>query len=100
MEELLLHTLFSGEELYIVDKEQVSVAVFLVEVGDKLVFKSLDKVISESLTGNVDDIEIRVVLLYFLGDSGDEVGLAHTGRAVDKQRIIAGYFLFAAVLGD
>ena len=62
--------------------------------------ESVYQIASESFAGNVYDIEIRVVLSYLVCDSSDEVGLTHSGRTVDEERIVVRNRLFSAVLSD
>ena len=98
MEELLLHTLSCREELDIVDEEYICVSVLVVEVGDSAFIEGVYQIASEGLAGNVYDVEVGVIFPDIVGDSRDEVGLAHSRGAVNEQRIIVGNVLCSTVL--
>ena len=66
-------------------------------INNACISEGIDKLASESFTGNVNDIEVRVIFSYLVSDGSDKVGLAHTRRAVDEQRIVVGNSLFSAV---
>lgn len=85
VEELLLHPLFAGEELDVVDEQNVGVAVLVVELCGVLVVDAGDEVVAEFLAGDVDDLVLRMILADLVGDGVHQVGLAQTGGAVDEQ---------------
>ena len=88
MEEFLLHTLSAREELDIVYEKDIRISVLIVEIGYRALVESAYKVAAEGLAGNVNDVEVGVVLSYLICDSCDEVSFTHSGGTVDEQRIV------------
>ena len=88
MEEFLLHTILVAEELNIVNEKNVRTAVFFMEAYHIVLIDALDKVVSEFLACYVNDIIIRILLLYLVSNSMHKVSLTQSGRTIDKQRIV------------
>ena len=82
-------TLLTGDELHVVHKEHVGIAVFFPEFLIAPLPDGLDQLIGEGVALQVDDPVVRVVLVDAVGDGVEQVGLAQAGFAVDEQGIIA-----------
>ena len=91
VEELDLGLLLLGEELHVVDDEDVVVAVGLLEALDAaLVGDRVDEVVGEALAGDVADLELRVLFERRVRDRLREVRLAEAGVGVDEHRVVGG----------
>ncbi len=89
MEELDLGLLLVGQELHVVDDEDVVVTVGLLEPLDTpLVGDRVDEVVGEPLAGDVADVQFRVLLKRRVGDGLDEVCLAEPGARVDEHGVV------------
>ena len=88
MEELFLGALLAGDELDVVHQQHVRRAVGLPELVGAARLDGGDELVGEGLAVHIDDVELRVVLLNFGGDGGEQVGLAQARLPVDEQRVI------------
>ena len=88
MEKFLLRTLFAGDKLDIVDEEQICHAVFAAEGLHVAFLDGGDQFVGEIFALDIDDAEIRMVLVHDIADCVQQVGLAQTGLAIDKQGIV------------
>ena len=68
VEELFLHSLLVAEELDIVNEQHVGVPVFVVEQRRVVVVDAGDQVVAELFAGHVNDLVVRVVFVYLVGD--------------------------------
>ncbi len=96
VEELVLRGFLAGEEMNVVDQEQVEFAVTAAERGDAAGLESLDEIVGESLGRDVGDAGLRVAGVDRVSDRVHQVGLAETGRTVDEERVV----IVAGFLGD
>lgn len=65
MEEFLLRTLLTDDELHVVDEQYVDVAVFLTEAGHTggiAHSQGFDQLVGEVLTGDVEHFHIGIFL--------------------------------------
>ena len=92
MEEALLGLLFIGDELDIIDEEQVDAAVLVSEVFGFPFAYCIDELIGELLGGDVDEVE--VVLTHQVADGVEQVALAQAGAAIDEQGVVAAAGVF------
>ena len=91
VEELDLRLLLLGQELHVVDEQDVVLAVRLLEALDAaLVGDGVDEVVGEALDRDVLDLQLGVVVQHGVGDGLDEVGLAEAGVGVDEHRVVGG----------
>ena len=88
VEKLLLSCLLSGDELYIIDEEEVDVAVFHAEFLARAVLYGFEQLVCELVALYVGDLRCGVGLADILADSQQQMRLSETGVAVDKQRIV------------
>ena len=96
VEEFFLNPLFASQELDVVDQQHVRLAVFLAELGQRVVLDGVDELVGELLGGQIGDAGVLLVLCDVLADSVKQVCLAQPNPAVEKQRIVG----FARRLGD
>ena len=85
VEELLLRALLVGDELDVVDEQQVDLAVASAEVVDAALLDRGDEVVGELLAGGVDDPLAREALHDRVADRVHQVGLAQAHAAVEEQ---------------
>ena len=96
VEELLLGPLLVGDELDVIDEQQVDLAVARPEVVDAALLDAGDEVVGELLAGGVDDPLARVALHHGVADRVHQVGLAEADAAVQEERVVG----LAGTLGD
>ena len=82
MEKFVLGGVFTGNKLNIVHQEQVCFPVLGAECQVITGFNSGNQLVDELVTLNVNDPGIGIVLSYLVGDGIQQMGFAHTGRAV------------------
>jgi hypothetical protein len=88
VEELFLGALLAGQELDIVDQEEVDRAIALAELGGLVVADCRDQVVGELLARQVLDPEVRVAGGQTMTDGLEEMGLTETHAAIDEQRVV------------
>jgi len=88
VEEFLLRAVFAGEELDVVDEEDVDLAVAFAEPGEFAVLDGADVVVGELLGGDVENLEVLFVFLDEVADGLHQVGFAETDAAVEEERIV------------
>ena len=88
VEELLLRGLLAGDELNIVDEENVRLAVPLAEFLRRAVADRLDHFVREFVSLYIKDIHLRVAEGDLVADGVQKVRLAKSRVAVDEERVI------------
>ena len=88
MEKLLLRRVASGDELNVVYAEDIGGAVFVAELRGGLLGNRVDHLVGEVLALQIENPELGAGLLYVIGDSVEQVGLADAARTVDEERVI------------
>ena len=88
VEKLFLRTFFTGQELDIVDQQNVRLAVLLPELLRRGRLDGGDDLVGEHFTVHIHNVEIRVIFFDLHLDRIQQVGLAQTGRAIDEQRVV------------
>jgi hypothetical protein len=96
VEELFLGAFFAGEELDVVDEQDVDAAELVAEAGHLVVAQRVDHVVGELLAGDVADGGLRLATLDFVSDGLHEVRLAHADAAIEEERVVG----FGRTLGD
>ena len=86
VEELLLDLGLLGQEMDVVDQEQVGHAEAVAEILELAVLQGVDVGDEELLAGGVDH-GVAAVLDDGVGDGLEQVGLAQPGAAVDEERV-------------
>ena len=90
VEELGLGLLALGEELDVVDQEDVDLPVLVTERVALSLADGFDELGDELLRGHVLDPRVRHQAPDVMADRHEEVGLAELRAAVDEQRVVGG----------
>ena len=96
VEELLLGPLLVGDELDVVDEQQVDPPVARPEVVDPALLDAGDELVGELLAGDVDDALAREARDDRVADGVHQVRLAQADAAVQEERVVG----VARALGD
>ena len=88
VEELGLGALGAGEELDVVDHEEVDIAEAVTEFNEALLGDGLDEGVHKGFGGDVHDAEVFAEGLEAVADGLHEVGLAEADAAVDEEGVI------------
>jgi len=88
VEELLFGLQLVGQELDIVDEEDVGAAEAVAEAGGVVGAQGADEVAREVLDGGIADAQPVAVDLHVVADRLEEVGLSEPRRAVDEERVV------------
>ena len=88
VEEFLLRAVFAGEELHIVDQQQVQRVVLGLQLIEGLALVVFDHVGDELLGVQVQHAGVRPVLQQRIADGVDQMRLAKANAAVDEQRVV------------
>ena len=89
VKELLLGALFAGQELDVVDEEQIDVSVAFLEINRSLESDRVDQLVHERFGADVQSPEAREMPGDFMTDGMHQVGLPQTDPAVDVERVIS-----------
>ena len=89
VEELFLHALFIGQELNIVDQQDVNIAELVPERDHPVITQRINQFIREFFTGNVADGSLGLAALDFMANGLHQVGLPHSHTTIEKQRIVS-----------
>ena len=96
VEELFLHALLAGEELHVVDEQDVDRAELVAEGGHFVVAEGVDELVDELFARDVADGGVGESAFRLVADGVHEVGLAHADAAVEEERIVG----LRGALGD
>ena len=88
VEELVLRAFLAGDELDVVDEQDVDRAVALTELQNPVVADGVDHLVHETFRRDVGEPQPRRVLHDVLADGVHQVGLAQADAAVDEQRVV------------
>ena len=88
VEELLLGPFLVGDELDVVDEEEVDSPVAGAEVVDLALLDRGDELVRELLAGGVDDALARELGNDLVADGVHQVGLAEADPAVQEERVV------------
>ena len=88
VEELFLRLFVIGEELNVVDRQHVEVAVEVAELLELTFFDRFDEVVDESFARQDSDLGHRFGFDNFLADCVEQVSFAQAGTTVQEQRIV------------
>ena len=89
VEELLLGLLVGGEELDVVDHQDVRVAVAVAELVQLAALDGLDEVVDERLAAQDAQLGLGVAGGDLAAGGLEQVGLAQPDAAVDEQRVVS-----------
>ena len=88
VEELFLRALLAGEELDIVDHQDVDGPVLLAEELGLAFLDGADDLVGELFTRDIEHAHLGVVLQHAVADGVHEVGLAEADAAVHEERVV------------
>ncbi len=88
VEELLLDPLLAGEELHVVDQEDIDMPVALAEFGQAVLLQRLDELVGEFLGGQVGDAGIGLLRRMACPIACIRWVLPEPGLAVDEQGVV------------
>ena len=88
MEEFLLRALLAGDELYVVEQQQIDDAILVAEGLHIRLLDCGDQLVGEILALYINNAEFRVRAAQDVRDRVHQMGLAQTGVAVDEQRVV------------
>ena len=90
VEEFLLSGGFSGDELNIVDQQNITVPIALVELVHFLLGKAFDHLVGEIVALDVKHAEIGFFLFDLVDHRAHQVRLTQTAVSVNKEGIVVG----------
>ncbi|MNH05901.1 hypothetical protein D3C79_652520 [compost metagenome] len=96
VEKLFLGTLFTGEELNVIDEQRIHRTVEALELVDGIELQRLDHVRDETLGMQVDHLGIRILLEQVVTHSMHQVCFTQTYAAIKEQRVVA----MLGIVGD
>ncbi len=96
VEELFLGFFLAGEELDVVDEEDVDGAVLVAEAGHLVEAGGVGEVVDELFAADVADGGVGLEALYLVADGVHEVGFAHADAAVEEEGVVG----LGGALGD
>ena len=88
VEELFLGPLLVGDELDVVDEQQVDAPVARAELVDLALLDAGDELVGELLARGVDDALAREAAEHLVADGVHQVGLAEAHAAVQEERVV------------
>src|SRR5216110_823410 len=86
MEEFLLRPLLSGDELNIIDQQEIDRPVACTEVGRVVVADRIDELVGETLRREIGDHHAGEQAATLVTDRVEQVRLAEADTAIDEQR--------------
>ncbi|MNF91501.1 hypothetical protein D3C84_741040 [compost metagenome] len=89
MEKLFLGTLFTGEELNVIDEQRIHRTVEALELVDGIELQCLDHVRNETLGMQVDHLGIRILLEQVVTHSMHQVRFTQAYAPIKEERVIA-----------
>ena len=89
VEEFILRTLLAGNKLNIVHEKQVSMAVFIAEFHIFALLQGGDQFVGELVAFDINDLGVGTLAVDLAGDGIEQMGLAETAGAIEKQGIVA-----------
>lgn len=88
MEEDFLQSFFSGEEMHIIDQQDIDTAKVVSEIRQGFVVEGIDIEVAEFLTEEIFDFGAFLILANCLRDRLQQVGFPEAGGAVDEKRVV------------
>ncbi len=84
MKKLFLGPLLAGNELHIVDQQDVHGAKFVAKVVHFRVADPVDQFVHEFFGSIIADAQLRIACQHGVADGIDQMGFAETDAAIDK----------------
>ena len=88
VEEFLLGGFLAGDELHIVDEEQIRLPVLAAKLNVLAGLDGGNQFVCKLVALDIHHVGVGIVPADAVGDGVEQMGLAHAGRAVDEQRIV------------
>ena len=88
VEEFFLRSIFVGEELHIVNQQQIQRVVTLFELVKRLALVGFNHIRDELLCMDVENFGIGLVFQQFAANGVHQMGLAQTDAAIDEQWVV------------
>ncbi len=99
VEEFFLNILFACNELDVVDKNTIEIAVLVFELIHVFGFESVDKVVAEGFGGKIANFEIGILFEKFVADGLHKMGFADSYPTPDEEWIVEKTGSFGDTLG-
>ncbi len=88
MEELFMDAFFAGEELNVVDEQDIGLAVSATEFGELVILDGVDVVVGEAFGGDVGDAGSFSLADDLEADGVEQVGFTEADAAIDEEGVI------------
>ena len=88
VEELFLGPVFTGDELDVVDEQDIDRAVFIVELLRRLFLDAGDEFVGKVFTAGVEDLRVGIVSGDAVADRVKQMRFAEARVTVDEQRVV------------
>src|SRR3989338_5392277 len=88
MEKLILGLFPPGEELDIVDNQEIHLLIVFFELIDLLIFNRIDQLGGKAFRIDVFDPFLRGAFYNFIADGLEEMSFSETYAAIDEERVI------------
>ena len=88
MEELLLNAFLAGQELHVVDEQDVGLAMFAAEADQLIVLNGLDVFVGEFFGRKISDARAFFGAGNVLANGVEQMSLAEAHSAIKKERIV------------
>src|SRR5262245_30349751 len=88
VEELLLCPLLAGDELDVIDEEEVDVAILGAKLRRSIVADGVDELVGEALRREVEQAKRGIKAGDLVADGVKQVSLAETDTAVNEERVV------------
>ena len=88
MEELLLRALPAGEQLHVIEDQDVDPPEALLELAHPVVAQRADQVVDKGLRRKIADLEGGLLLLDLVADGVHQVRLTEAHAAVDEEGVV------------
>ncbi len=100
MEELLLGPLLLGQEMDVIDDEDVRESISISEEFDLIAPDRRDELVDKSLAGDVADFGVRPALQDLMANGLKKVSLSKAYGAMDEKRVVGYSWLFGDSFGS
>src|SRR5215210_4526022 len=88
VEEFLLRSLLAGDELDVIDQEEIDGAVLGTELGGPVIADRVDELVREALRGQIEQAKRRKEARDLVPDGVEQVRLAEANATIDEERVI------------
>src|SRR3954447_26000119 len=88
LEELFLCPLFVGQEVYVVDHQDIDRAVALAEQRHAVETDRVDQLVDKLLSRQISHTQLRLILLELMTDSVEEMSFAKADAGMENERVV------------